>query len=219
MKRTLIAGLILIALPVLAQTSAPAAGGDPWQAQRQRAEKLRQEADALRRDAQTQRDADDTACYGKFLVNRCLDQSRDRYLEKVNGARGQEVEAANLEREAKSHELAVKDAERAAHPVQSSGRPLTPDASAPHAGPQPTARPLPARPVAPHAPAPTAAPIDAQEQAEHDAARRAQRSQQEADAAKRAQQAREDKARYDARAKAAAEKKAQRQQQSAPAAQ
>ncbi|MFT4172788.1 MAG: hypothetical protein QM639_09535, partial [Rhodocyclaceae bacterium] len=156
MKRTLIAGLTLIALPVLAQTSAPLAGSDPWQAQRARAESLRQEAEALRRNAQSQRDIDDTACYDKFLVNRCLDQSRDLYLEKINGARAQEVEAANLEREAKSHELAVKDAERAANPVPPAGRSLAPDSSAPHPSPQPTARPMPGKSVGPRAPVPTA---------------------------------------------------------------
>ncbi|MFA9441518.1 hypothetical protein ACDA63_17960 [Uliginosibacterium sp. sgz301328] len=215
MKRILIPALLTLAVgAAFAQQSQLAA--DPWKAQRERAEKMRQEAELARRQAQEERDVNDAACYHKFLVNYCLDKSRETYLERIVGARKLEIEAANLEREAKSAELAIKDAERAANPPQPTVGPLG-DVSAPHAGPRPTMPPIPANRPAPEAPKPTAAPLDPKAQAEHDAARQAQRAQEAEEAAKRAQQAREDKARYDERAREAAEKKAAKGQ-SAPAA-
>ncbi|MGC3962771.1 MAG: hypothetical protein QM803_05420 [Rhodocyclaceae bacterium] len=215
MKRILIPALLTVSVgAALAQQSPPAA--DPWKAQYTRAEKMRQDAEAARRKAQEERDADDAACYHKFLVNHCLDKSRETYLEKIVVARQQEVDAANLEREAKSAELAIKDAERAANPPQPTVGPVG-DVSAPHAGPRPTMPPIPANRPSPKSPQPTAAPLDPKAQAARDAERQAQRAQEADEAAMRAQQAREDKARYDERARQAAEKKASKPQ-SAPVA-
>lgn len=201
--------LLLLCLPVVAHAqSAPSAAvlRQPWEAQQEKAAAMRREASTMRDVAAQQRAHDDYACNQAFLYYRCLDKSRDKYLDQVEKARQIEAEAHSLDTQAKRALLDIRNAELR-------GTPLAPaNASAPAIAveprvPQPTARPM-------EAPKPTVQPKPTgtlpAERAAEEAASQARQQAREREAAERAAKAREDAARYDQRMREVEEKKAQR---------
>lgn len=78
---------------------------------------LKEQAHSLRQIAEQQHDSDKNACYQVLLVNQCLGEARQRWLEQIEQARALEKQARTLERnerEARQREREIKrDAELA----------------------------------------------------------------------------------------------------------
>lgn len=155
---------------------------------------LREQARALRAEAEVRYRADEPRCYARFLVNRCLDQARDARLARIAEARALEIEASKLELARKQQAFETRHGQ-------------DPEALAPpDALPQPM--PLPDMPADRSAEAIRAArEAEAQRaatQAEaarmaRDAERAAARARAEAAAAERATRAERDRERYERR--------------------
>ena len=119
LTRYIISLLVLVSPSLWAQT-APATVPIPQtleqaEAQRQRAETLRQSAE--KRHAEEQ-----AACYRKFLVNSCLDDAKKRYTDAMIEARQLDLPAREFQREAKRQEVeaekAAREAERPAREAE-----------------------------------------------------------------------------------------------------
>ncbi|WP_248280522.1 hypothetical protein [Aromatoleum aromaticum] len=187
--------LLSLLLAVAAATAGAA------EADLEHAERLRDEARALRAEADDTLRRAEPACYERFLVNRCIAQAKEARLDKIRKARAIEAEANRLELAEKQRQAALRGT-----------IPPTPPSGA--AAPLPAAPP----PAAPSvdtqiAPDPAAEATrrerDAQaardaatardRQREQDAEKARERSKAEAEAAKRAEDAARDRARYDER--------------------
>ena len=79
-----------------------------------RAQALRMQADTLERNAEQRFLHEEAGCYDRFLVNRCLDQARERRLADVREARALNIEARRIERAVNLAELEALNAQRAA---------------------------------------------------------------------------------------------------------
>lgn len=66
-------------------------------AEKARAEKMRDEAKALREAAEVRFKADEITCYERFLVNRCIDRVRQRHVEDIRQARALDLEAGRID--------------------------------------------------------------------------------------------------------------------------
>lgn len=78
-----------------------------------RVAELQAQAKALRAEADATFQAAEPACYKKFLVNRCIDQAKQRRLETIQRARALESEA---------HQLKLEQRQRAAAETQAAQR-------------------------------------------------------------------------------------------------
>lgn len=158
---------------------------------RERAERLQDEAKALRTQAEERHRAAEAACYGRFLVNRCIKQANEARLEDVQRAREMENEASRIE-------LAEKQ-RRAAEAGRIAGEgPTTPAAPAESVDIVPDAQiEVLRRSREAEAAREEEAAIEARRQ--KDAAKAQARAKAEAEAAERAAQAARDRERYDAR--------------------
>ena len=206
----------LLALPtaVLAQGDA---GAPPKTAAERTAEDTRKaelnaQAKALRHEAEATFVATEAGCYQKFLVNRCIDQSKQLRLETIQRARALEAEARKIDLAQRQRAAAeVHAAQRANAPASSTqAAPGVPAADV--ATPAATAMPVPA-PDAGIAPSPEAERIRAERardagqaaagaeagRAARDAEKAAKRAETEAEAAARAAAAERDRARYEER--------------------
>jgi hypothetical protein len=202
--------LTLLSAQMHAQTSAPV-DANYWKSQLAKAAAMRRDAEAERREAERVRRVDDAACQHQFLVNACLDKSRDRYLVRINNVRVVEIEASSIERDAKTGEMLYRDKQRAA-----TSRPIMPIVVPESLAAPKTKGALPPVSSAPPVPPkPTMKAINPAQQAAAEHKKQTARTLAAQQAAERAQKAAQDKLRYAARAKVAAEKKA-KHAQSAP---
>jgi colicin import membrane protein len=78
-----------------------------------RAEKMREEGKALSDAAEARFSEEEIACYQRFLVNRCIDQARQRRVEVVRKARALKVEADRMDLAEKNRRFAERQAEQA----------------------------------------------------------------------------------------------------------
>ncbi len=78
-----------------------------------RAEKMRVEAKALSDVAEARFLQEEIACYERFLVNRCIDQARQRRVEEVRKARAINLEAGRIDLAEKNRRFAERQAEQA----------------------------------------------------------------------------------------------------------
>lgn len=82
-------------------------------AEKARAEKMREEAKALREAAEVRFKADEIACYERFLVNSCIDRVRQRHVEDTRQARALDLEAGRIELAEKNRRYAERMAGQA----------------------------------------------------------------------------------------------------------
>jgi colicin import membrane protein len=110
---SLVVPLLLLAACQSTGTPTPAAAPEQPQtleqasAQRQRAEAMREAAEARWREEQRE-------CYKKFLVSSCLVDAKKRYTQADIEARNVDLPAREFERQARRQELDLQDAKRAA---------------------------------------------------------------------------------------------------------
>ena len=95
-----------------AQPAAPLAGEEKTLLG-ERAKALRNQADALRADAETQFVAENKACWEKFLVSSCHDGAKKARAEKLATVRGLEQEARDIERDLRQRNFAEREARMA----------------------------------------------------------------------------------------------------------
>ena len=185
-----------------------------------RAQALRMQADTLERNAEQRFLHEEAGCYDRFLVNRCLDQARERRLADVREARALNIEARRIERAVNLAELEALNAQRAAAgrlPVGGDGfEPGEPFDSVPAPSADVTTKipPVPAKtdiPIPPDDPAAVrlraqreaalreAERAEAAVEAQRDAAAATRRSEEAEAAAVRAEEAEQRRARYDQR--------------------
>jgi hypothetical protein len=99
-------------------TAGAASPGEPGaptspDAQRARLRILQDHAAALRGEAKRGYDRDRADCATRILVNRCLDEAKERRLRLIEQARAVEIEENALARELKRAELAERRAKKA----------------------------------------------------------------------------------------------------------
>ncbi|WP_232428827.1 hypothetical protein [Aromatoleum toluclasticum] len=159
----------------------------------ERAAKLRDEAKALRKQADDTLAAEERKCYDRFLVNRCIAQAKDARLATLSKARTLEAEASRTElaqkqRAAEESGRTRSDAPtEAAKPAPEGGFAIQPDPMADSTRRQREADAVRAK--------------EAQqvERKQKDADKAKARAQAEAEAAGRADAAARDRARYEER--------------------
>lgn len=95
-----------LCLLLLALASAPL-GAASQDEDRDRARSMRNEARALRAEANRAFEVAEPECYQRFLVKRCLSQARDERLARIRAARALDIEASRLELEVKRREAAA----------------------------------------------------------------------------------------------------------------
>jgi hypothetical protein len=194
--------LLVLALSV-ASSCAAAAEGDL-----ERATRLRNDAKALREQADDTLRATEPGCYARFLVNRCLTQAKEARLGSMRKARDLESEAIRLEL-AEKQRLA---AERAAAERDVPARTAPPQPALPSAidklevGPDKAAEEI--RRARGAQAGHDAAAAQARQRV-RDADRAGERAKAEAEAAKRVEQAQRDRERYDKRIRKRAAEKAE----------
>ncbi len=181
-----------------AQEVTPSENADPSAAAREKSTRLKNEAKALRDQAEADYHAAQPVCYERFLVNRCIDEAKQTRLEAIRHAR-------QLESEARKIDLAEK--QQAVSERTPSAEISNPSAPSPDAaiGPATEAERIRAERAA------AAKQAEAQARAERaaaDAERASKRTAAEAEAAGRAEQAARDRARYEERIRQYEEKKA-----------
>ncbi|MDO9599609.1 MAG: hypothetical protein Q7J47_17985 [Azoarcus sp.] len=190
--RTLALGLIV----------AHAHAADDTDAGAGRIDQLKAEAKHLRDQAETTFQAAESSCYGRFMVNRCIDQAKQARLDAIRSARELESEARKLE---------LAERQRAAAEVMQTnpGAPLTPASPSPAADAVITPTPEAERLRADRERVADQAETDARAaQAAKDVERARERSKADAAAAQRAEQAARERARYEERIREYEEKKA-----------
>ncbi|MCL1860161.1 MAG: hypothetical protein FWG52_01320 [Proteobacteria bacterium] len=151
----------------------------------ERIRQLQNEAEGLRKQAETHYQAAEAACYKRFFVNSCIDDAKAEHLVTIRRARELEAEAYQIdlaERRSKAAETAKKA--NGARPTEAA----SPSADQDAAKPRPEMAKLPRRAIKPNT-------------ASNSASERAK-------AARRAEAARRDRERYDARIRELEEKKA-----------
>lgn len=94
----------LIVSPTLSAEEAPPAD---------QADALRRQAQHIREEADRQQAIDNRACYGKILVNACLEDTRVRRVEAMTRARTLEEQARGVEREERNRERAARQTKQA----------------------------------------------------------------------------------------------------------
>lgn len=180
----------------------------PWLAQQKKADAMRQQAKGIRDEANNARAIRDAACYKKFLVNKCLDESREQYLATLSGARKLEADAYVIDTEARRQLNVINSAQLQSGPAVVPATSQSPQGVVQPRKAEPTAKPLDKNRPPPAAPRPTGTtPAQrAAEEARHQKAD-AERQQQ---AAERARKAQADRERYDKQLREVQEKKAKR---------
>jgi len=157
----------------------------------ERAERLLDEAKALRGQADDTYRAAEPACYERFLVNRCLAQAKEARLEQVRRARTMENEANRIK-------LADKQRQAAEAGRTAGSGPTSPSAPADTVEIVPDAQAEALRREREKDAARREAEAAVTQQ-QKDSAKAEERAKAEAEAARRAEQAARDRARYDER--------------------
>ena len=190
---------------------------DEHAAEMARAGKLHDEAKALREATEARYLDEQIACYKRFLVNRCLDQSRLRHIAEVRKARELEQEAKRLELAAKNRRYAERKAEQAeTAPAKAVER--AEQEARNRADTEERLKKLSekdAERIRTEQEAKTRALLDAEERNRREAAEAQRRADEATAAAHRAEVYRTDRQDYEERAKKAAEKKAEKEKKKA----
>lgn len=97
-------GLVL-SMPVNAAAPAPVFDPAVLEARDQEAKALKNEGKVIRANADQQLEIDTWNCYSKLLVNRCIDNAKDRRYEEREKARALEAQAAVIDREVRERRL------------------------------------------------------------------------------------------------------------------
>ena len=109
MRRVLMSALggwvLLSALGVQAASPTPVFDPVVLEARDQEAKALKNEGKEIRSNADQQLEIDTWNCYSKVLVNRCIDQARDRRYQEREKARALEAQAAVIDREVRERRL------------------------------------------------------------------------------------------------------------------
>ena len=95
----------VLCLPVMAAPTAPVFDPAVLEARDQEAKALKNEGKEIRANADQQLEVDTWNCYSKILVNRCIDQARDRRYQEREKARAVEAQAAVIDREVRERRL------------------------------------------------------------------------------------------------------------------
>ena len=105
----------LLAGVALSADQAPATAQEAdWEQRLARAAELQRSAAAGKAAAEKLLAERSTACYRKFLVNRCLDEAQGEYLEANKDARHQNNEGKAIERQVKKEQFGAREARWAA---------------------------------------------------------------------------------------------------------
>lgn len=95
----------VLCLSVMAAPPAPVFDPAVLEARDQEAKALKNEGKEIRANADQQLEVDTWNCYSKILVNRCIDQARDRRYQEREKARAVEAQAAVIDREVRERRL------------------------------------------------------------------------------------------------------------------
>jgi colicin import membrane protein len=117
----LVCSLCLSAGTVLAQPVDNLAADDKPRLQEQ-ARHLREDADVIRRKAETQHEAAQKLCWHKFLVSACLSDAAKALRDEKSRAHAMDKEAREIERDIRKREFAERETKRleqAANPANS----------------------------------------------------------------------------------------------------
>lgn len=107
-------GIGLFSGLVVADSGLTAAQQADWEQRLARATELQQQGAEGRAAAEKQLEEQTTACYKKFLVNRCRDNAHSDYVEANKAARRIQNEGKAIERQVKKEQLSVRDTQAAA---------------------------------------------------------------------------------------------------------
>ena len=104
--------VLLLASPLLWAQQA----GDPAPMPQtlEQAEAQRQQAEAMRKDAERRYAAEEAACYKKVLVNPCIDAAKERHTKTIVEARRLEAPAREFQRESRRGDVEAEKGRRAA---------------------------------------------------------------------------------------------------------
>lgn len=105
--------MALAVVPVASVGADPLPLGDS-DSERARVRELKQQADNARQAAEKKFQADQSACYDKFLVSACLDDARKARSAALVAARRPDSEAREIERRLRQREADEREARRAA---------------------------------------------------------------------------------------------------------
>ena len=105
LTRYIISLLVLVSPSLWAQTAPPTV---PTPQTLEQAEAQRQRAETMRQSAEKRHAEEQAACYRKFLVNSCLDDTKKRYTNAMIEARQLDIPAREFQREAKRQALSQK---------------------------------------------------------------------------------------------------------------
>lgn len=103
---------VVIVLSLLAGLARSADATPDPEAELARAKALRSQAGMLRDTAEARFDDENAACFKRFLVNRCIDQAKQRRLADVRQARAMDLEADRIELADKNRRFDAHQAER-----------------------------------------------------------------------------------------------------------
>ena len=92
----------------------PALAADEPPPDMARAAALRTEAGTIRDAAEARFTDEEIGCYKRFLVNRCLDQAKERRVLEIRRARQMDLEAGRIELADKNRRYTERKAEEAA---------------------------------------------------------------------------------------------------------
>jgi len=111
----------LFAFAALVAAAGPAGTDEQqadWDRRLERASALQTEGDTKKAEAEKLFEERKTACYRKFLVNRCLEAAYDDYIVTVKEGRRQSNEGKAVERQVKKEQLNARDMQRIADTPQ-----------------------------------------------------------------------------------------------------
>lgn len=86
------------------------------------ADAQRQRAEVLRKEAEQRYESEASACYRKILVNQCLSEAQARRQQAIIDARNLDLPAREFQRELKRADFAAKEAQRQADEPQRQAR-------------------------------------------------------------------------------------------------
>ena len=182
-----------------------------------RAATLHSDASAIREAATLRFSDEEIACYARFLVNRCIDQARERRVEAIRRARALDTEADAIELAEKNRRFTERMDEQAANAPQKAVERAELEAKN-RADSEARLRQLSEKDadrVKREQDAKTRGMLEAEARHRHEAEQARRRADEATAAAQRAEQARSDREDYDERARKAAEKKAEQEKKNA----
>ncbi|GLT23500.1 hypothetical protein GCM10007933_29670 [Zoogloea oryzae] len=195
----------------------PALAADEPAPDMARAAALRTEAGTIRDAAEARFSDEEIDCYKRFLVNRCLDQAKERRVLEIRRARQMDLEAGRIELADKNRRYTERKTEEAATAPQKAVERAETEARN-RAETEERLRHLSekdAERIRNEQEAKSRGMREAEERNRHEAAEAKRRADEAEAAARRAEQARGDKADYEERAAKNAEKKAEKAKKAA----